>query len=257
MAAVSRQVGLRQRILALFSKHRGRKFSQIEQELGARSNLVAYHLKALQEEGLLRKSGSGKESLWSLTAKGESYLPEIDLPKMSSSAIVTPLVVVLAAALRTDVRTKQQQVLLWRRSDRPYQHHWGMPGGKVKFGESLEDAAVRKLRSIDVPVELLLARSRTSRVRGFMNETVLDKDAAEFTVKHHFFLVLVTVDVPAKTSAGTGKWFSLKRLPKQMIPSDAWLIDWLSRRGSGSRCGEVVMIDAQGQLRETLIRQYR
>jgi len=38
------------------------------------------------------------------------------------------------------------RILLVKRKKAPYLHQWSIPGGTVRFGESLRDAAVREIR---------------------------------------------------------------------------------------------------------------
>ena len=48
-----------------------------------------------------------------------------------------------------------EDVLLIRRARAPFEGHWSIPGGKVEFGETLEDALVREVRE-ETGVEIAL-----------------------------------------------------------------------------------------------------
>ncbi|WBQ09324.1 NUDIX hydrolase [Hyphomonadaceae bacterium ML37] len=60
-----------------------------------------------------------------------------------------PVVSVGAVVWRGD------DVLLIRRARAPFQGQWSIPGGKVEFGETLEDALVREVRE-ETGVEIAL-----------------------------------------------------------------------------------------------------
>ena len=113
----------RRRILALFLDAPSLLFSEIEKQIGLRSNHVAYHIDAMVKDHILQKEGDG----YILTAHGESFLPRI---KQLSGKEQGPLVVVVAAPIHED------RICLLRRKKRPYQGYWGCPGGKSRLSES-------------------------------------------------------------------------------------------------------------------------
>ena len=55
---------------------------------------------------------------------------------------------------------RENEVLLIRRANPPYQGCWSIPGGKVEFGETLHEAALRELKEetgVDAVITGLLA----------------------------------------------------------------------------------------------------
>src|ERR1044072_5523892 len=59
------------------------------------------------------------------------------------SAYETPLVTVDIALFT--VNQNRLKVLLIQRKEAPYEHMWALPGGFIHVGETLEDAAARRL----------------------------------------------------------------------------------------------------------------
>jgi 8-oxo-dGTP diphosphatase len=54
---------------------------------------------------------------------------------------------------------RADEVLLIRRANPPYQGCWSIPGGKVEFGETLHEAALRELKEetgIEAAIEGLI-----------------------------------------------------------------------------------------------------
>ena len=41
---------------------------------------------------------------------------------------------------------KEDKLLMIKRNNEPYRHHWTLPGGKVEFGEHIEQAAEREIK---------------------------------------------------------------------------------------------------------------
>jgi 8-oxo-dGTP diphosphatase len=62
------------------------------------------------------------------------------VPKAKGREMVCPVLAVSSLVERDGT------VLLVRRGSPPYQGHWSFPGGKVRFGERLMDAARREVR---------------------------------------------------------------------------------------------------------------
>ena len=109
-------------------------------------------------------------------------------------------VLAVAAVIWND----QREVLLIRRTKEPRKGQWSLPGGKVEFGESIEDAARREvLEETGLTVALL-------GVAGIA-ETILDASAGAADV--HFVLIdysarVVSGEAKAASDAADATWFT-------------------------------------------------
>jgi DNA-binding HxlR family transcriptional regulator len=196
----------RRRIVALFSDNRQLTFSRIERALGIRSNLVAYHVGELVKEGLLVKHGAA----YRLSPLGESLLPVVRTDGHMRAA----LPVVLIAA-RSGAR-----VLLIKRDKRPYHGYWGLVGGKLLFGESIDACCRRQLATYGItPTQIT--------VRAIANERVIANDNDDATT-HSFLLIMVDATI-SRHKAFPGqiheRWTTTsERATMSIIPSDKWLL---------------------------------
>ena len=98
------------------------------------------------------------------------------------------------------------EYLLVKRTKRPYKNYWTMLGGKIRLGESLEDASKRLVKD-----KAGLGVSFVAQ-RAIIHEHVKDNDG----VKHSFLLLFVEVVAKEKktvlSEAGELEWFTLNSL---------------------------------------------
>lgn len=109
-------------------------------------------------------------------------------------------VLAVAAVIWNDRR----EVLLIRRTKEPRKGQWSLPGGKVQFGESLEDAVRREVRE-ETGLEIALLG-----IAG-VAETFLDASVGAADV--HFVLIdysarMVSGEAVAASDATDATWFS-------------------------------------------------
>jgi DNA-binding HxlR family transcriptional regulator len=110
------------------------RFSDIQRTLNLDSDYVTFHLNALVKAGYVKKA----ESNYSLTPQGKEYSNRMDTdeqviekqPKLSIALIV---------------ENNNGQFLAQQRLKQPYYGYWGRPTGKIRWGETMEQAAAREL----------------------------------------------------------------------------------------------------------------
>jgi ADP-ribose pyrophosphatase YjhB (NUDIX family) len=187
---------VQQRIVAGFCRAPVLKFSDIHKLTGERSNLVTYHLKKLVKQGVVLREGER----YRLSQEAEFFLPYVNAKEKLKLAVALIAIV------------QQNKVVLIKRDQRPYQHYWSLPAGKIRFDESIADAAVRTAkRELGMTIEV-------DGVCGIVDEQVHNG-----TPKHGWLLFLVKAR--AKTPLKNGRWVAIKDLDAlKIIESDKWMI---------------------------------
>eukprot|EP01126_Amoeba_proteus_P033960 TRINITY_DN335_c0_g2_i3.p1 TRINITY_DN335_c0_g2~~TRINITY_DN335_c0_g2_i3.p1 ORF type:complete len:159 (-),score=21.49 TRINITY_DN335_c0_g2_i3:281-757(-) len=84
----------------------------------------------------------------------------------------------------------KEQILLIKRKNPPQAGHWSFPGGKVKFGELLQDAVMRELKE---------ETNLTVELKGLVD--VVDVIRSESTVFH--YIVVEYLSVVQEDAIGT------------------------------------------------------
>ncbi len=184
---------IRVRILELLDKNKFLKYSDLYKEIGIRSNNFDYHFQQLKELGLIEKTGE----FYKLSFKGQSLAPYLEiLPK------VQPVIaVVLAVSL-------DNKIVLVKRDKEAFQGYWAIPGGKLKYGETIE-GAVKRITKNETGLDAM-----NSKYIATIQETVVEN---EFE-KHHFILLLHKVRAAGQLKGAST--FDLNNLPADIVPSD-------------------------------------
>jgi len=102
------------------------------------SDLFSFHLKQLADWGLIEKDTNGK---YTLTTKGKEFANQFDTEKkeMEKQPKITGLLVCIKK------EKGQTKYLIQQRLKQPYFGFYGFFGGKLKWGETAEEAARREL----------------------------------------------------------------------------------------------------------------
>ena len=102
---------------------------------GVESNLFAYHLKSLMQEGYVEQTA---DKHYSLTVDGKRYVDTLSLESLKPR--LQPKIVILLA-----IRDRLGRWLLMRRKVQPLLGQVGLPYGKLHLGETVHEAAHREL----------------------------------------------------------------------------------------------------------------
>jgi ADP-ribose pyrophosphatase YjhB (NUDIX family)/predicted transcriptional regulator len=155
------------------------KFNELSKKLNTRSNELSYHLKLLLDIGYVEKNSSGE---YRLTDKGKVLVPYLKIfqrEEMPPTIFCAPVVI------------NKNKILFIKRPKEPYKGFLEFPGGKIRKGETLIQAAVRELKEeTNVIAEngriICLADILTSKNHHFVGVYVqmdfvkdLGKDGAE------------------------------------------------------------------------------
>ena len=116
------------------------RFAELQKASGLESDHAKFHIKRLVELGYVDKIGS----VYQLSVAGKEYANKLD----TDAGVIErqPKVAVLLVVERYNSRTHMTEYLLQKRLKHPYFGFWGAPTGKVRWGETLRDAAVRELK---------------------------------------------------------------------------------------------------------------
>lgn len=100
------------------------------------------------------------------------------------------------------------QVMLVKRSDEPFAGYWSLPGGFLKIGESLEEAALRVLEEKTGVMEVYLEQLYT------FGQPDRDPRARVITVTYFALIPWKTLDKPGSQKVSDVIWQSIERLSR-------------------------------------------
>ncbi|MBW2992898.1 NUDIX domain-containing protein [Candidatus Woesearchaeota archaeon] len=112
-----------------------------------------------------------------------------------------------------------EKVLLLQRTKEPYKGMWAMPGGKIEFGEHIEECAIREI------MEETNVKCKVDKIRGIANEIVYENNKEDG--QYILFVVQLHPETTEYKESEEGKlqWFGLEELEKiNMIPSDRLML---------------------------------
>ena len=116
------------------------RFAELQKASGLESDHVKFHIKQLVKLGYVNKIGNA----YQLSVTGKEYANKLD----TDAGVIErqPKVAVLLVVEQHNPKTHMVEYLLQKRLKHPYFSFWGAPTGKVRWGETLLDAATRELK---------------------------------------------------------------------------------------------------------------
>lgn len=114
------------------------RFSDLETE-NIESNLVNFHINQLIKDGLVTKT---KDKKYKLSDFGKEYANRMDDEKKLIER-QGKISCILCCVRKID--SQDPELLIYTRKKHPFYNSQGYSSGKVKFGESIEETAVREL----------------------------------------------------------------------------------------------------------------
>jgi ADP-ribose pyrophosphatase YjhB (NUDIX family) len=114
-------------------------FSEIQRSTGLASDHFNFHIKKLIDEVYVEKLEKG----YKLTNKGKEYANRMDTDEKE---IEKQPKVSIAITIERKGKNGEREFLFQQRKKNPYFDFWGRAGGKVRWGESIIDAANRELK---------------------------------------------------------------------------------------------------------------
>jgi ADP-ribose pyrophosphatase YjhB (NUDIX family) len=114
-------------------------FAELQKEADLTSDHFNFHIKKLVDEGYVEKVEKG----YRLTHKGKEYANRMDTDE---NEIEKQPKVSVAITLERRNEKGEREFLFQQRKKNPYYDFWGRVGGKIRWGESVLEAAKRELK---------------------------------------------------------------------------------------------------------------
>lgn len=172
-------------------------FADLQKPTGLTSDHFTFHINRLVELGLVERVGRGR---YRLSARGKEYANRLDtdnntVERQPKSAVL------LAVERRRDGRT---EYLFQERLKQPYFGYWGLPSGKIRWGETILETALRELKE-----ETGLEADR--EICGVYHEQVYKSETGEQLEDKIFFVVKCTNvrnQLMERFEGGRNKWMT-------------------------------------------------
>lgn len=117
--------------------HRSASFAQLQKPTGLTSDHFNFHISRLVELGFVEKLPDGG---YRLSYTGKEYANKLDTDQ--STIERQPKTSVILVVWRD---SNHSQLLMQQRSKNPFFGYWGYPTGKIRWGETILEAASREL----------------------------------------------------------------------------------------------------------------
>lgn len=190
-------------------------FAELQKMTGLSSDHFSFHIKKLVDEDYIEKT----ERSYRLTHKGKEYSNRMDT---DDKTIEKQPKVSIAITLERKNNEGEREFLFQQRKKNPYYDFWGRVGGKMRWGESVIEAAQRELKEetgleADFEYRLLYHKRDFNKVTGKMLEDKI------------FLCVYATEyrgELTEKFEGGVNKWMTTEefhRQPKRFVSVDDFM----------------------------------
>jgi len=204
--------------------HSSAGYAQLQKPTSLSSDHFNFHITRLVEIGLVEKVLRGQ---YRLTIKGKEYSNRMDTDKNTLER--QPKVAVILNVEKT-IQGKRY-FLFQQRLKNPYYGFWGLPTGKVGWGETIAETAAREL------MEEAGLKAQW-RVAGVYHEHALNKQTGELLEDKVFFVchgTKPTGKLLSDVECGHNEWLTREEatakgevfpnfdLELDLVDSDRWL----------------------------------
>lgn len=208
----------------LFVKDAG--YAELQKPTRLSSDHFNFHISKLVALELVEKVSRGR---YRLTPKGKEYANKLDTDDHTIER--QPKTAVILALERE--KNGQQQFLFQERLKQPYYGFWGLPSGKIRWGETIIQTAKRE--SLEETGLMAIFR-----VAGVYHEMVKLKETGELLEDKLFFIVHGTRPQGKLQQAfegGRNQWMSFEealakdkkfdsfKIELDILTSNQWLIE--------------------------------
>ncbi len=204
-------------------------YAILQKGTGLSSDHFNFHISRLVELKLVEKVSRGT---YSLTPRGKEYANRLDTDNNTIER--QPKSAVIIALERT--KNGKTEYLFQERLKNPYFGFWGLPSGKIRWGETIIEAAVRE--SMEET-----GLSADFEVRGVYHEHVKQEESGELLEDKIFFVASGQNPKGSLTKdfeGGHNEWLTFDdayKKPKKfdsfkneidILDSDEWLVERLT-----------------------------
>jgi 8-oxo-dGTP pyrophosphatase MutT (NUDIX family) len=147
-------------------------FAELQKAADLTSDHFNFHIKRLQDVEYVTKNGAGK---YHLTQAGKEYANRMDTDEkvMEKQAKLAVLLI---------IENEKGEFLAQERLKQPYYGFWGWPTGKIRWGETVLEAAARELEEeTGLTAEL--------EFKGIYHKMDHKKESGDFLEDKYFYTV--------------------------------------------------------------------
>jgi len=201
-------------------------FSELQQPTGLTSDHFNFHISRLVELGLVEKVSRGQ---YRLTHKGKEYANRLDTD--NNTVERQPKIAVIFALSRQ--HNGKTEYVFQERLKNPYFGFWGLPTGKIRWGETIMAAAEREaLEETGLTADF--------RIAGVYHEHVVQAESNQLLEDKVFFVAEgtnVNGQLMTEFEGGRNQWmtfdeafakdkkFDSFKMEIEILASRQWLIE--------------------------------
>jgi 8-oxo-dGTP pyrophosphatase MutT (NUDIX family) len=177
-------------------------FAKLQKPTKLTSDHFKFHIKRLVELGYVEKLPEGD---YRLTTVGKEYANKLDTDSRTLER--QPKCAVILVVERPG-NQGETQFLVQERLKHPYFGFWGFPGGKIRWGETIVQAAARELHE-----ETGLSADLTHK--GVYHEHVIEKESSrllEDKIFHVFHGGNIQGELVPSFDSGNNAWMTLPQV---------------------------------------------
>lgn len=173
-----------------------------------KSTRVNLNYQSEQKQSGNREQSGGKRMLDNLGRTEQEFLETYDASQFDRPSVtVDMLIFTVTNEEETNYRKlpeKELKILLIKRNEHPFIGQWALPGGFVRIAESLDEAAIRELKSETNVDNIYLEQLYT------WGEVRRDPRTRVINTSYMSLVDCSALNIHAGEDAAEAKWFSLK-----------------------------------------------
>ena len=172
------------------------KYSELWNKKICSSSHFDYYFKKILEEDLLIK----QEEHYTLSNKGQSYISELDIKEITSKK--RPLICSFLLG-----KKEKNELLIQQRSKQPFKGYLSVPGGKVEYGETTKECALREFKEETG----LTCIANLKIIAETITYDIDSKEIIHHMIGYYYLGEDISGDLISETKEGKNMWISLDK----------------------------------------------